>query len=139
MKEIHYFVAEDGTEFEYEDDCILYENEQIFKKMQENNKIMILKRDLSVIEKIGDLDYWFYIFVKDREAMDIVNNTMETFDLCAPFIRDDEEYKIKENCYCVLDDRIFNTNDDIIGGQEFLQILTYAKKIEEIANKFSEE
>ena len=39
MKEIHYFVAEDGTEFEYEDECILYENEQIFKKCKKIIKL----------------------------------------------------------------------------------------------------
>lgn len=139
MREIRYYEAEDGTRFEYEDDCIIYENELIFNEMRENNKIMILKRDLSVIEEIGDLHYWYCIFAKDSETMDIINDVMGALDLYTPFIKDNEEYKVKENCYCVLDDRIFNTSDEMIGGQEFLEIFTYAKKIEEIANKFSEE
>lgn len=139
MKEIRYYEAEDGTRFEDEDDCIIYENELIFNELRKNNKIMILKKDLSVIEEIGDLQYWYHIFAKDNETINIINDVMEALDLYRPFYDSDEVYKVKENCYCVLDDRIFNTCNDTVGGQEFLQILAYAKKIEEIANKFSEE
>ena len=69
MRELHLYVAEDGTEFEDEEECLAYETAQSAKKLK--GKVVLLNADFEVIplDALEDWDRVYFIFVKDVSAL----------------------------------------------------------------------
>ena len=69
MRELHLYVANDGTEFEDEEECLAYETEQSAKKLK--GKVVLLNADFKVIPlgALADWDRVYFIFVKDVSAL----------------------------------------------------------------------
>lgn len=69
MRELHLYIAEDGTEFEDEQECYAYETEQSAKKLK--GKVVLLDHQFKPIplDNLGDWDKTFFIFVKDVPAL----------------------------------------------------------------------
>ena len=69
MTELHLYIAEDGTEFEDEQECFAYETEQSAKKLK--GKVVLLDAQFRLIplESLADWDKTFFIFVKDVSAL----------------------------------------------------------------------
>ena len=69
MRELHLYVAEDGTEFEDEEECLTYETAQTAKTLK--GKVALLDADFKVIP-LDILEKWdraYFIFVKDMSAL----------------------------------------------------------------------
>lgn len=69
MRELHLYVAEDGTEFEDEEECLVYETAQTVKTLK--GKVALLDADFKVIP-LDILEKWdraYFIFVKDVSAL----------------------------------------------------------------------
>lgn len=69
MRELHLYIAEDGTEFEDEQECYAYETEQSAKKLK--GKVVLLDAQFRPIPlgSLADWDKTFFIFVKDVPAL----------------------------------------------------------------------
>ena len=69
MRELHLYIAEDGTEFEDEQECFAYETEQSAKKLK--GKVVLLDADFKVIPlgALADWDKAYFIFTKDVSAL----------------------------------------------------------------------
>ena len=69
MTELHLYIAEDGTEFEDEQDCLAYETAQSAKALK--GKVVLLDAQFKPIplDNLGDWDRTFFIFVKDVSAL----------------------------------------------------------------------
>ena len=69
MRELHLYVADDGTEFEDEQECFAYETEQSAKKLK--GKVVLLDADFKVIplHALADWDRAYFIFTKDVSAL----------------------------------------------------------------------
>ena len=69
MRELHLYVAEDGTEFEDEQECLAYETEQSAKKLK--GKVVLLDEHFKPIPlgSLADWDKTFFIFTKDVSAL----------------------------------------------------------------------
>ena len=69
MRELHLYVADDGTEFEDEQECLAYETEQSAKKLK--GKVVLLNAGFKVIPlgTLADWDRAFFIFAKDVSAL----------------------------------------------------------------------
>ena len=69
MTELHLYIAEDGTEFEDEQECLAYETAQSAKTLK--GKVALLDADFKVIP-LDILEKWdraYFIFVKDVSAL----------------------------------------------------------------------
>lgn len=68
MRELHLYVANDGTEFEDEQECLAYETAQIAKTLK--GKVALLDVDFKVIplDILEEWDKAYFIFVKDVSA-----------------------------------------------------------------------
>lgn len=69
MRELHLYVAYDGTEFEDEQECLTYETAQTAKTLK--GKVALLDADFKIIP-LDILDEWdkaYFIFVKDVSAL----------------------------------------------------------------------
>ena len=69
MRELHLYVANDGTEFEDEEECLAYETAQTAKTLK--GKVALLDADFKVIP-LDILEKWdsaYFIFVKDVSAL----------------------------------------------------------------------
>ena len=69
MRELHLYIAEDGTEFEDEQECFAYETEQSAKRLK--GKVVLLDADFKVIPlgSLADWDKAYFIFTKDVSAL----------------------------------------------------------------------
>lgn len=69
MRELHLYIAEDGTEFEDEKECFAYETEQSAKKLK--GKVVLLDAQFRPIPlgSLADWDKACTIFVKDVSAL----------------------------------------------------------------------
>lgn len=69
MRELHLYIADDGTEFEDEQECYAYETEQSAKKLK--GKVVLLDEQFRPIplESLADWDKTFFIFAKDVSAL----------------------------------------------------------------------
>ena len=83
MKEIRYWEAEDGTKFEYEDECQEYEEKQLFIKMLEiipcYDALFVRVTGESVEQASYDIDDICYILIPDN-ADDSFFETLRDFD-----------------------------------------------------------
>lgn len=69
MRELHLYIAEDGTEFEDEKECLAYETAQTAKTLK--GKVVLLDADFEVIP-LDILEKWdraYFIFTKDVPAL----------------------------------------------------------------------
>lgn len=69
MRELHLYVADDGTEFEDEYECLAYETGQSAKTLK--GKVVLLDADFKVIP-LDILEKWdraYFIFTKDVSAL----------------------------------------------------------------------
>lgn len=69
MTELHLYIAEDGTEFEDEQECLAYEAAQSAKTLK--GKVVLLDADFKVIplDNLADWERTFFIFTKDVSAL----------------------------------------------------------------------
>ena len=69
MRELHLYIAEDGTEFEDEQECLAYEAAQSAKTLK--GKVVLLDADFKVIplDNLADWERTFFIFTKDVSAL----------------------------------------------------------------------
>lgn len=69
MRELHLYVADDGTEFENEQDCLAYETGQSAKTLK--GKVVLLDADFKIIP-LDIFEKWdraYFIFVNDVSAL----------------------------------------------------------------------
>lgn len=70
MKEIRYWEAEDGTKFEYEDECQEYEEKQLFIEMLETipcyDALFVRVTGENVEQALYDNDDIYYILIPDN-------------------------------------------------------------------------
>ena len=86
MTELHLYIAEDGTEFEDEQECLAYETAQTAKTLK--GKVALLDADFKVIP-LDILEKWdraYFIFVKDVSALHELRNVWDwdLTGLCPP-------------------------------------------------------
>lgn len=69
MRELHLYIAEDGTEFEDEQECLAYEAAQSAKKLK--GKVVLLDRQFKSIplDNLAEWENTFFIFTKDVSAL----------------------------------------------------------------------
>ena len=69
MTELHLYIAEDGTEFEDEQECLTYEIAQSAKELK--GKVVLLDHQFKPIplDNLGDWDRTFFVFTKDVSAL----------------------------------------------------------------------
>ena len=69
MRELHLYIAEDGTEFEDEQECLAYEAGQSAKTLK--GKVVLLDADFKVIplDNLAEWENTFFIFTKDVSAL----------------------------------------------------------------------
>ena len=69
MTELHLYIAEDGTEFEDEEECLRYETGYQAKELK--GKVVLMDAQFKPIplDNLGDWDKTFFIFVKDVPAL----------------------------------------------------------------------
>ena len=69
MKELHLYIAEDGTEFEDEQECLAYEAAQSAKTLK--GKVVLLDRQFKSIplDNLAEWENTFFIFTKDVPAL----------------------------------------------------------------------
>ena len=69
MTELHLYIAEDGTEFEDEQECLAYEAGQSAKTLK--GKVVLLDADFKVIplDNLAEWEKTFFIFTKDVSAL----------------------------------------------------------------------
>ena len=69
MRELHLYIAEDGTNFEDEEECLAYEAAQSAKTLK--GKVVLLGEHFEVIplDNLADWKRIFFIFAKDVSAL----------------------------------------------------------------------
>ena len=86
MRELHLYIAEDGTEFEDEQECLAYETAQSAKTLK--GKVALLDADFKVIplDILEEWDRAYFIFVKDVSALHELRNVWDwdLTGLCPP-------------------------------------------------------
>ena len=88
MKEIRYYEANDGTQFEHESDCREYELAQELLKNEKDFKIYNYNQEKLSFVSNGILqapDLVFYIEVKTEKAVCALIEWFEWFDVRCPF------------------------------------------------------
>lgn len=77
MREVHLYVADDGTEFEDEQECMAYEAGQNAKMLK--RQVVLLAENFQPIP-LDNLSEWenaWYIFVKDLPALHALRNAWD--------------------------------------------------------------
>lgn len=77
MTELHLYIAEDGTEFEDEQECLAYEAGQNARMLK--GQVVLLAENFQPIP-LSDLSEWDaarYIFVKDLSALHALRNVWD--------------------------------------------------------------
>lgn len=77
MREVHLWVADDGSEFEDEEECLAYEAGQNAKMLK--GQVVLLAENFQPIP-LDDLSEWdaaWYIFVKDLPALRALRNVWD--------------------------------------------------------------
>lgn len=85
MKEVRYWVANDGTSFEDEDECLNYEFEVLYKKS--NKKLIFFTGDLDIIKEgnfFNKLEAADYIFIGNETALELIKKIGEADGLSVP-------------------------------------------------------
>lgn len=69
MRELHLYIAEDGTEFEDEQECLAYEAGYRAKELK--GKVILLDRQFKSIplDNLAEWENTFFIFTKDVSAL----------------------------------------------------------------------
>lgn len=69
MRELHLYIAEDGTEFEDEQECLDYETVQSAKELK--GKVVLLDAQFKPIplDNLAEWDRTFFVFTKDVSAL----------------------------------------------------------------------
>lgn len=77
MKELHLYIAEDGTEFEDEQECLAYEAAQSAKALK--GKVVLLDRQFKSIplDNLAEWENTFFIFAKDVSALHELRNVWD--------------------------------------------------------------
>lgn len=86
MKEVHYWVANDGTEFYDEDECILHESKNNLLKVKDLFCFYDDKRKPVALDGLTAEDVW-YIRVDDEKAIKPIEEWFGFFGCCNPFYR----------------------------------------------------
>ena len=84
MKEVHYFVADDGTEFDNEEDCILHELEDEMLKVEDLFCFYDDKKVPIALDGLTAEDVW-YIRVDDEKAIKPIDEWFRFFGNYSPF------------------------------------------------------
>lgn len=105
MKTIEIYVADDGTRFEDEDECLAYEE----RTKYDNGSIIVLNGDFKFIDPKNGFDNWIeesiYIrIVNPLEAMSLMDYIKERYGYALPDCEEFDEgdvwkYEYKEG-YC---------------------------------------
>lgn len=77
MREVHLYIAEDGSEFEDEQECLAYEAGQNARMLK--GQVVLLAENFQPIP-LSDLSEWdaaWYIFVKDLSALHALRNVWD--------------------------------------------------------------
>lgn len=77
MREVHLYIADDGSEFEDEQECMAYEAGQTAKTLK--GKVVLLAENFQPIP-LDNLSEWenvCYIFVKDLPALHALRNAWD--------------------------------------------------------------
>jgi hypothetical protein len=83
MEKIVKYVAFDGTEFDYEEDCVDYELETEAKEYIEYFTLYdINRKPIKFCADSRVLDYTCYITVKDEKAISFLDNWMIEYGCC---------------------------------------------------------
>ena len=86
MTELHLYIAEDGTEFEDEQECLAYEAAQSAKTLKE--KFVLLYENFKVIslDNLADWERTFFIFTKDVSALHELREVCDWYltGMCPP-------------------------------------------------------
>ena len=85
MIEVHKYIADDGTEFDNEYDCLEYERDQ---STQEFKSRIVALDDLGNRRAITDISSHLYLYIADEEAYDFYNRLCD-----AEYIKLDTETK----------------------------------------------
>jgi hypothetical protein len=111
------YIAEDGTEFSNEDECLDYEHDLRMKSVEEQLRMYDEKG-----EPTKELEKAFYVEIDTKEAGEFINEWGCQEDITHPF----EDMKVQTG-------RFFYTD----GGhwRNFDTELSYFREIEEIFNK----
>ena len=84
MKEVKYWIAEDGTKFEDKQKCEQYERQMIFKEHKNDFVFYDYKQKPISIEQATPKDI-YYILVKTPEAAECICDWFKNNDCYAPF------------------------------------------------------
>lgn len=84
MKEVHYYVADDGTEFYDEDKCRLYELENELLKVEDLFCFYDDKKVPIALDGLTAEDVW-YVRVDDEKAIEPIEEWFEFFGHYSPF------------------------------------------------------
>ena len=122
MRELHLYIADDGTEFEDESGCLYYETAQTAKAL--NGKVALLDADFKVIPlgALADWDRAHFIFVKDVSALHELRDVWDwdLIGLCPPdFLNGDTA-------------GLFAYDDD---ADSWYHVGTFLKEIQALADK----
>lgn len=122
MTELHLYIAEDGTEFEDEQECYAYETEQSAKKLK--GKVVLLDAQFRPIPlgSLADWDKTFFIFAKDVSALHELRAVWD-WDLTGMCIPD-----------CLMEDTagLFAYDEDY---DTWYHLGTHLQKVQSIADK----
>lgn len=69
MREVHLYIADDGTEFEDEQECMVYETVQSAKTLK--GKVVLLDKQFKPIslDNLAEWENAWFIYVKDIQAL----------------------------------------------------------------------
>lgn len=84
MKEVKYYVAEDGTRFEYEWDCVAYERKTMLENYKEHFKFFDYHKCPIFIED-ATTENVCYIVIKTEKGAEIVGEWFEQDGCDDPF------------------------------------------------------
>lgn len=84
MKEVHYWIANDGTEFEDEQECYLHELADELFKVEEHFCFYDKDKVPIAIDGLNPDDVW-YIKVDDEKAIEPIEDWFEAHGTSSPF------------------------------------------------------
>lgn len=95
MKEITKFIADDGTEFDNEYECVEYENKQLLKNYQ--NQILVLNDDRKQITDFYNYDGndFYYLYFKGEGAYLAFKQKFEDAHMSMPWNNNAYSYVVE--------------------------------------------
>ena len=122
MRELHLYIAEDGTEFEDEQECLAYETAQSAKTLK--GKVILLDEYFKIIplDNLAEWDKTFFVFAKDVSALHELRDVWDwdLTGLCPP------DFLFKDTAGLFAYDENFDT---------WYHLGTHLQKIQSIADK----